>query len=64
MLYLLHGHGDSYDDWASSKGQVAQIAKDLGALIVMPEGARGWYADWWNGGRRGGPGGSATTWTS
>jgi S-formylglutathione hydrolase FrmB len=55
VLYLLHGHGDSYDDWAG-KGQVAQIAKDLGALIVMPEGARGWYTDWWNGGRRGAPG--------
>jgi S-formylglutathione hydrolase FrmB len=54
VLYLLHGHGDSYDDWAG-KGQVAQIAKDLGALIVMPEGARGWYTDWWNGGRRGAP---------
>jgi S-formylglutathione hydrolase FrmB len=54
VLYLLHGHGDSYDDWAG-KGQVAQIAKDLDALIVMPEGARGWYTDWWNGGRRGTP---------
>lgn len=54
VLYLLHGHGDSYDDWAE-KGQVAQIAKDLGALIVMPEGARGWYLDWWNGGQRGSP---------
>src|SRR3954470_18076634 len=54
VLYLLHGHGDSYDDWAG-KGQVEQIAKDLGALIVMPEGARGWYTDWWNGGRRGAP---------
>src|SRR3954470_21067496 len=55
VLYLLHGHGDSYDDWAG-KGQVAQIAKDLGALIVMPEGARGWYTDWWNGGGGGAPG--------
>src|SRR4051794_36901947 len=55
VLYLLHGHGDAYDDWASSKGQVTEIAKNLGAVIVMPEGARGWYADWWNGGRRGAP---------
>lgn len=55
VLYLLHGHGDSYDDWASSKGQVAEIAKGLGAVIVMPEGARGWYVNWWNGGRRGDP---------
>src|SRR4051794_37495421 len=55
VLYLLHGHGDAYDSWAGSQGQVTQIAKNLGAVIVMPEGARGWYTDWWNGGRRGAP---------
>jgi S-formylglutathione hydrolase FrmB len=55
VLYLLHGHGDSYDSWAGSQGQVTQIAKNLGAVIVMPEGARGWYTDWWNAGRRGAP---------
>lgn len=57
VLYLLHGHGDAYDTWADpEKGDVARVARTLRAIIVMPEGARGWYTDWWNGGRRGAPG--------
>ena len=53
VLYLLHGHGDAYDYWASPKrGDVAGIAKGFPGLIVMPEGARGWYANWWSGGAR------------
>ena len=31
------------------------MAKGFPGIIVMPEGARGWYANWWNGGRRAGP---------
>ena len=27
----------------------------LGAIVVMPEGGNGWYADWWNNGGRGNP---------
>ena len=57
VLYLLHGHGDAYDHWANAqRGDVAAIAAGLGAIVVMPEGARGWYANWWNEGRRGDPG--------
>ena len=57
VLYLLHGHGDTYAHWAApSRGNVAAIAGGLGAIVVMPEGARGWYTNWWNGGRRGDPG--------
>jgi S-formylglutathione hydrolase FrmB len=56
VLYLLHGHGDGYDYWASpQRGDVATIARGFPGIVVMPEGARGWYANWWNGGRRGGP---------
>ena len=56
VLYLLHGHGDAYDHWANTeRGDVAQIAAGLGAIVVMPEGGRGWYADWWKDGRRGDP---------
>ncbi|MFL5867272.1 MAG: alpha/beta hydrolase-fold protein [Thermoleophilaceae bacterium] len=56
VLYLLHGHGDAYDSWADpAHGDVARIAAHLGAIVVMPEGARGWYTNWWNGGRRGAP---------
>lgn len=56
VLYLLHGHGDSYDHWANTeRGDVARIAASLGAIVVMPEGARGWYVNWWKGGQRGDP---------
>jgi S-formylglutathione hydrolase FrmB len=57
VLYLLHGVGDAYDDWADkSKGDVANVAKGFPGIIVMPEGARGFYTDWFNDGRRGDPG--------
>jgi S-formylglutathione hydrolase FrmB len=56
VLFLLHGHGDGYSSWAAPKnGNVRQVARGLRAVIVMPEGDRGWYTNWWNGGRRGGP---------
>lgn len=53
VLYLLHGHGDAYDYWANPKrGNVAEIARGFPGLIVMPEGGRGWYTNWWAGGTR------------
>ena len=56
VLYLLHGHGDAYDYWTNpQRGDVTNLARALGAVIVMPEGARGWYVNWWNGGRRAEP---------
>ncbi|MEA2412633.1 MAG: diacylglycerol O-acyltransferase / trehalose O-mycolyltransferase [Thermoleophilaceae bacterium] len=57
VLYLLHGHGDSYWSWFSSaNGNVTQVARGFPGIIVMPEAGQGWYTDWWNGGRRGAPG--------
>jgi S-formylglutathione hydrolase FrmB len=57
VLYLLHGHGDSYWSWWSpSNGNLAQVARGFPGIVVMPEGGQGWYADWWNGGRRAAPG--------
>ena len=56
VLYLLHGHGDAYDAWAAPcDGDVQQIARGFPGIIVMPEAAQGWYADWWNGGQRSDP---------
>ncbi|HEX8065374.1 MAG TPA: alpha/beta hydrolase family protein [Thermoleophilaceae bacterium] len=53
VLYLLHGHGDAYDHWANPKrGNVAEIAKGFPGIVVMPEGARGWYVNWWSDGTR------------
>jgi S-formylglutathione hydrolase FrmB len=52
VLFLLHGHGDRFDYWANpQRGDVRQVAKGFPGIIVMPEGARGWYTNWWSGGR-------------
>jgi S-formylglutathione hydrolase FrmB len=57
VLYLLHGHGDSYWSWsAPGNGNVASVARGFPGIIVMPEAGQGWYADWWNGGKRASPG--------
>jgi S-formylglutathione hydrolase FrmB len=56
VLYLLHGQGDAYDSWTNpANGDLLQTAAGFPGLIVMPEGDRGFYANWWNGGRRGDP---------
>lgn len=57
VLYLLHGHGDTYWSWfAQRNGDIVNTAKGFPGIVVMPEGGQGWYADWLNGGRRGDPG--------
>lgn len=57
VLYLLHGVGDSFQSWVDpQKGDIAQTARGLDAIVVMPEAARGFYTNWWNDGRRGDPG--------
>jgi S-formylglutathione hydrolase FrmB len=57
VLYLLHGHGDSYWSWYSkSNGDLLRTAPGFPGIVVMPEAGQGWYTDWWNGGRRGAPG--------
>jgi S-formylglutathione hydrolase FrmB len=57
VLYLLHGHGDSYWSWYAAKnGDLLNTAKGFPGIVVMPEAGQGWFADWWNGGKRGDPG--------
>lgn len=57
VLYLLHGVGDTYATMAKpASGDVLEIARGFPGIIVMPEGGRGFYTDWYNGGRRGDPG--------
>jgi S-formylglutathione hydrolase FrmB len=57
VLYLMHGHGDSYWSWfAPRNGDLVRTAAGFPGIVVMPEGGQGWYADWWNGGHRGSPG--------
>ncbi|WP_320668700.1 alpha/beta hydrolase-fold protein [Patulibacter defluvii] len=56
LLLLLSGLNSNYKAWSHpSGGDIARTAAGLNAIIVMPEGASGWYADWWSGGRRDGP---------
>ena len=57
VLYLLHNLDATFESWASPEhGALMNVAKGFPGLIVMPEGARGWYSNWWNGGDRGNPG--------
>lgn len=56
VLYLLHGQGDAYDSWPNpANGDLMKTAAGFNGIIVMPEGDRGFYANWWNGGERGDP---------
>ena len=43
---------------------MANTLKGLGAIVVMPEGGKGFYTNWFNGGRAATPAGSATSSTS
>jgi S-formylglutathione hydrolase FrmB len=53
LLVLLHGLNCNYA-WYAQSGLTAAF-HGLNAIVVMPEGASGWYADWWNNGQRGSP---------
>jgi S-formylglutathione hydrolase FrmB len=57
VLYLLHPREGGYDSWTNAQqGDLLRVAKGFPAIVVMPEAAVGWYANWWNAGRRGEPG--------
>jgi diacylglycerol O-acyltransferase / trehalose O-mycolyltransferase len=56
VLFLLHGQGDAYDSWAHpEQGDLLETARGFPGIVVMPEGDRGFYANWWNGGTFGDP---------
>lgn len=56
VLFLLHGQGDAFDSWAHpARGDLLDTAAGFPGIIVMPEGDRGFYTNWWNGGARGDP---------
>jgi S-formylglutathione hydrolase FrmB len=44
VLYLLHGLGGHYDNWAS-KTKLTDYAISHRTILVMPEGENGWYTD-------------------
>jgi S-formylglutathione hydrolase FrmB len=56
LLVLLAGLSSNYRVWSDpGEGQIARTAPGFDGIVVMPEGGSGWYADWWNGGKRGNP---------
>jgi S-formylglutathione hydrolase FrmB len=55
VLFLLHGVTDRWDTWAH-QGDIRDTAAGFPGIIVMPEGARGFYTNWWRGGGRANPG--------
>ncbi|MBK8295599.1 MAG: hypothetical protein IPK93_12945 [Solirubrobacterales bacterium] len=53
LLLLLHVSGERFDSWADPLlGDISNTAKGLNAVIVMPEAAQGFYANWWNEGNK------------
>jgi S-formylglutathione hydrolase FrmB len=53
LIVFLNGLNTDYD-WYANNGFTKPF-DHLGAIVVMPEGASGWYTDWWNDGDRDGP---------
>ncbi|HVW79599.1 MAG TPA: alpha/beta hydrolase-fold protein [Mycobacteriales bacterium] len=53
LIVVLNGLNTDYSWWHDWKLDVPLEA--LHAIVVMPEGASGWYTDWWNDGKRGDP---------
>jgi S-formylglutathione hydrolase FrmB len=44
VLYLLHGLDGHYDDW-STRTEIAERARPLPLIVVMPEGGDSWYTN-------------------
>jgi len=53
LVVFLDGLGCNYASWA--EGGLLEPFDRQGAIVVTPEGANGWYTDWWNNGERGSP---------
>lgn len=45
VVYLFAGIGDNHTGWITS-GQITTLAKDVPAIIVLPETGRGFMLDW------------------
>lgn len=46
VVYLFAGIGDNHTGWITS-GQIPALAKDLPAIVVLPETGRGFLLDWY-----------------
>lgn len=54
VLYAFHGGQDDYRSWARNT-DIEAWAAEYGAIVVMPEGGNGGYANWHNYGNGGPP---------
>ncbi len=53
VLYMLHGIGDNTGTWVDPRyGDLIDRAAGFPGIIVMPEGGRSYWLDWWLGGQR------------
>ncbi len=53
VMYLLAGVGDNMGAWMDpKKGDGAKVLKGFDGIVVMPESGRGYFTDWWRGGKR------------
>jgi len=56
VLYLIHPTGGDHGTWArEGEGHIAETAKGLNAIVVMPDAGLGFLTNWWNDGRRAAP---------
>lgn len=56
VLYLIHPTGGDHGTWArEGEGDIADTAKGLEAIVVMPDAGLGFLSNWWNDGRRADP---------
>jgi S-formylglutathione hydrolase FrmB len=56
VLYLLHPTGGDHRIWLEPDGgDIAEVARGFGAIVVMPEAGLGFLSNWWNDGRRADP---------
>lgn len=46
VVYLLHGHGDTFRSWQDFMPDLPQQASRHGFIIVCPDGSDSWYWDW------------------
>ena len=44
VLYLLHGQSDNHTTW-TRRTSIERYVEGLPLIVVMPNGARGWYSD-------------------
>lgn len=45
VIYLLHGYGGDYTNWAREDAGIGRLADQYGVMYVLPDGQDSWYVD-------------------